>query len=72
MEAIVKTICSRKSFLMNLGIDVCRFLEALGADCLVFWALERFENRGFVVMQTDPEKLNWGRRYTGYLGPLRT
>ena len=25
---------------MNFGVDVCRFLEALGAGFLVFWALK--------------------------------
>ena len=25
---------------MDFGVDFCRFLDALGADFLVFWALE--------------------------------
>ena len=40
MEGIAKVDCSRKSFLMNSGIDLCRLLEALGTVFLIFRALK--------------------------------
>ncbi len=36
MESIAKIDFSLKSFLMNVGMDFCRFLEALGAVFLFF------------------------------------
>ena len=61
MEGIAQIDFSRKSFFMDFGVEFCRFLEALGAVFSGFLGLEnRFENRGVFVMQTDPDKLNWG------------
>ena len=48
-EDIAKNNFSRKSFLMNFGVDFCCLLEALGAVFLIFWALKtRLEIKGIL------------------------
>ena len=40
MEGIAKNDLSQKSGFMDFGIDLCRFLEALGTVFLIFAAPE--------------------------------
>ena len=63
LEGIAKIDFSRKSFFMDVGVDLCRFLEALGAAFLFFFGLEdRLENRGIFIVGTDPETVSWRGR----------
>ena len=40
IEGVAKTNFSQESFIMDIGVDFCHFLEALGAVFLSFVALE--------------------------------
>ena len=51
MECIANVDFSWKPFLMNFGMGFCRYLEALGAVFLVFWALKTYlKIEGFLEM----------------------
>ena len=50
-KRFAKIVCSRKSFLMNSGVEFCCFLEAVGAAFLVLGALKiDLKIKGFLVM----------------------
>ena len=72
MEGIAKCGVSRKSFFIGFGVECLSFFGRLGSRFSGFLGLEnRLENRWIFVMQTDPAKLGWRGKSTGYLGPSK-
>ena len=63
---------SRKSFLMDFGIDFRFCFGSLGKRFMICWALDTgVKTEGFFGHVTDPEPRIWGRRSTSGMDPLK-
>ena len=72
MEGIAQIDFSWKSFLVNVGLEICRFLEALGVVFLTFTALKTGMKTERFFMKSIISRTGSGEGDPLFLSPLKT